>query len=234
MDLGLTEVTHAYGAATARPVPVLRSVTWRFPSGSSTALLGRSGSGKSTLLSILGLLLTPTAGECRIGDRTGAALSDSERATVRNATIGFLFQRCHLAPALPIWKSVAMPATFARTAPLRRADVRERAHRLLSTVGLDGLGHRRPDQLSVGQRQRAALARALVLEPPVVLADEPTGSLDEETGDLVADLLLRQCTDRGVTLVLATHDRRLAALCEHRAELTAGRIAGHPSTASPR
>lgn len=223
--LAIEGVSQTYGHGSEHAVEVLSAVSWTFPAGSSTALLGRSGSGKSTLLSILGLLLTPTAGTCRVDGTDVAKLPERSRAAIRNATIGFLFQRSHLAPALPLWKSVAMPATFSRGGrSWSRRDLAARAHELLELVGLGGLGNRLPNQLSLGQRQRAALARALLLDPPVVLADEPTGSLDEVTGDRVARILYQLCAERGTTLVVATHDLRLAELADCRIELTAGRI----------
>lgn len=232
--LAVEGVSHTYGQGSGQPVEVLRSITCSFPPASSTALMGRSGSGKSTLLSILGLLLTPTAGICRIDGEDSALLTERARANLRNATIGFLFQRSHLAPSLPVWKSVAMPATFRRGGRrLSRRALAARAGELLALVELDGLGHRLPHQLSLGQRQRVALARALLLDPPVVLADEPTGSLDETTGDHVAQVLHRLCAERGTTLVVATHDRRLAGLADRCVALSAGRVVEHVGDLGP-
>lgn len=221
--IAVADVSHTYAAGTERAVPVLRSVTWCFPAATSTALLGRSGAGKSTLLAVLGLLLAPTAGECIVAGRRCSSLRERDRAGIRNSTIGFVFQRSHLAPALPVWKNVAMPATFSGRRRSRSV-VHDRVEEVLAAVGLEGLGDRRPGELSGGQRQRVAVARALVLDPSIVLADEPTGALDERTGDLVLGVLLDACRDRGVTLVLATHDRRVAERCDVRVEVADGRV----------
>ena len=190
--------------------------------GELVALTGPSGSGKSTLLHLAGALDAPTAGEVLVEGQRVDTLDGADRARLRNRTLGFVFQAFHLSPGLTVAENVALPAVLAKVAS---DDVRERVERLLDLVDLRAKAARRPGQLSGGEQQRAAVARALVMDPPIVLADEPTGNLDTANGALVFELLLA-AHHAGRTVVLATHDQRLAAQAERVVHLRDGRI-GH-------
>ncbi|MDQ6649686.1 MAG: ABC transporter ATP-binding protein [Actinomycetota bacterium] len=189
-------------------VPALRGVSVSVAAGDYVAVVGPSGSGKSTLMHLLGGLDRPTAGTLRVGGRDVSSMSPDELAAIRNATIGFVFQAFQLLPRTSAVDNVGMPLVYRG---VRRAERRRRAAAALDSVGM---GHRlrhRPSQLSGGEQQRVAIARALVGEPQVLLADEPTGNLDTRTGTEVMELLERLNAERGVALVVVTHDREVAA-----------------------
>jgi len=188
-------------------VPALRSVSLRIGSGEYVAVTGPSGSGKSTLLNLFGCLDRPTSGMLRIDDRDVTTLSDTELARLRNRTIGFVFQSFHLLNRTTAIDNVALPLVYRGTG---RAERRKRAKAALEAVGL---GHRFdhwPTQLSGGEQQRVAIARALVGDPQVLLADEPTGNLDTHSGEEVMAVLDRLNTERGMAVVLVTHDPDIA------------------------
>ncbi|MBO9706627.1 MAG: ABC transporter ATP-binding protein [Caulobacter sp.] len=218
--LKLLNVDKHYGPP-ERPVPVLRNVSFTVQAGDFCAILGPSGSGKSTLMNIIGLLDRPTTGEVVVDGETVDFSTPEITAGLRNRLIGFVFQAFHLLPRLTAWENVALPLLYRRVARPRR---REMALAMLDQVGLADRADHRPSELSGGQKQRVALARALVGGPKVVLADEPTGSLDSVTaGEVMA--LLRDLNRRlGVTIVMVTHDRDLAGLCDRRIEVLDGRI----------
>ncbi|MFD0685802.1 ABC transporter ATP-binding protein [Actinomadura fibrosa] len=202
-------------------VTALRGVSLRVGAGEFVAILGPSGSGKSTLMHLLGCLDRPTGGTLRIGGRDVAALSDGELAELRNARVGFVFQSFHLLARTSARDNVALPLVY-RGVP--RAERRRRAGEALAAVGLGHrLGHR-PGQLSGGEQQRVAIARALVGDPGVVLADEPTGNLDTRTGHDVMDLLERLNRERGVAVVLVTHEPDIAERARRRIHLRDGRV----------
>ena len=205
----------------AEEVVVLRGLDFVIPTGDSMAILGSSGSGKSTLLHLLGALDRPTAGEVRFKGRDLAALSPKEAARARNREIGFIFQFHHLLPEFSTLENVAMPALIAG---LARREAFDRARASLSLVGLDERAGHRVTTLSGGERQRAAIARAVLLRPGVLLADEPTGNLDEATGAKVGELLARLNAELGMTLVVVTHNHNLAALMGRRLELQGGEL----------
>ena len=189
-------------------VEVLRAVDLSVERGSSVAIMGASGAGKSTLLHVLGGLERPAAGRVEIGGRDVYGRSELARAELRNRQVGFVFQFHHLLPEFSALENVMMPALIARES---EKAARERAAGLLEEVGV---GHRlthRPGEMSGGEQQRVSLARALVMSPAVVLADEPTGNLDVSTGERVFDLLLDMNGRRGTTLVVVTHNPELAA-----------------------
>jgi len=202
-------------------ITVLSGVDLVVRGGDSLAIVGASGSGKSTLLQLMGTLDVPTTGSILFNGSDISTLGWRQRARIRNRNMGFVFQFHHLLPEFSTLENVAMPAIIGDMA---RAEALEKADRALSRVGLAHRRHHRVTTLSGGERQRAAIARAILLEPAVVLADEPTGNLDERTGREINDLLLHLNTDQGVTLVVVTHNAELAQ-CMHRTlELRSGEL----------
>jgi putative ABC transport system ATP-binding protein len=203
-----------------RPVRALREVDLSVAAGEHVAIMGPSGSGKSTLLNILGCLDRPTSGTYRLDGREVSDLGETELSQVRRHTIGFVFQFFHLIPRLTAVGNVELPMVFAGIAPRER---RAKAAAALEAVGLaDRAGHR-PEQLSGGERQRVAIARATVMEPRLLLADEPTGNLDSASGRQVLEVLQRMNT-AGLTLVVITHDPEVAALAGRIIRLHDGRV----------
>ncbi len=214
---GLVKTFHKNAVA----VEVLRGIDLDLARGDSVAIMGASGAGKSTLLHVLGGLERPSSGRVELGGLDVYALPEVKRAQIRNASVGFVFQFHHLLPEFTALENVMMPALIAR---LSRAEAAERAKGLLEEVGV---GHRlehRPGELSGGEQQRVSMARALVMDPAVVLADEPTGNLDGSTGERVFDLLLGMNRQRGTTLVVVTHNTDLAARMERRYRMQDGRL----------
>ncbi len=208
----------------AEPLVVLGGVSLDVQAGESLAIMGPSGSGKSTLLYILGGLEPPTRGAVSVNGVDPFELDADELAAFRNRHVGFVFQDHHLLPQCSALENVLIPTMAAkRSASEARAAV-ERARRLLDRVGLSDRLTYRPAELSGGERQRVAIARALINEPPVILADEPTGNLDRRSASNVADLLLELQREEGATLVLVTHSVKLAARFPRRAELIDGRL----------
>ncbi|MEU8796234.1 ABC transporter ATP-binding protein [Spirillospora sp. NPDC048819] len=202
-------------------VTALHGVSLRIDEGEFAAILGPSGSGKSTLMHLLGCLDRPTTGTLRISGKDVSKLSDGELAELRNTQVGFVFQSFHLLARTSACDNVALPLVYRGVS---RGERRRRAAEALATVGLEHrLGHR-PGQLSGGEQQRVAIARALVGDPGVVLADEPTGNLDTRTGHDVMDLLERLNTERGVAVVLVTHEPDIAARARRRVHIRDGRI----------
>ncbi|MBG6069334.1 ABC transporter ATP-binding protein [Micromonospora ureilytica] len=200
-------------------VEALRGVSLTVQPGDYVALVGPSGSGKSTLMHLLGGLDRPTGGRLVIGGRDVNALAPPEMATLRNETIGFVFQAFHLLPRTSAVENVALPLVY------RGVSARQRRERAAAMLGRVGLGHRldhRPNQMSGGEQQRVAIARALVTEPTVLLADEPTGNLDSVTGAAVLELLEQLNAESGVALVMVTHDQEVAARAHRRITMRDG------------
>ena len=188
-------------------VHALRQLELRIQGGEYVAVMGPSGSGKSTLLNLLGLLDRPNAGTYRLEGRDVTTLSPDEQARVRSERIGFVFQSFHLVPRLTAAENIALPMTLAGIDPAER---KQRVQQALKDYGLSDRAHHRPNELSGGQRQRVAIARATVMQPAMILADEPTGNLDRATGEEVMRLL-EDLNRTGVTLIVVTHDTALGA-----------------------
>jgi putative ABC transport system ATP-binding protein len=203
----------------SEPLTILHPLTLQIPRGQFVAIVGPSGSGKSTLLGLIAGLDAPTSGEVVIDGVDITRLGEDALAKLRGEKIGFVFQFFHLIPSLTAYENVAVPMEIAGA-----ADARARTEALLAEVGLQGRAHHYPSQLSGGEQQRVALARALANDPPIVLADEPTGNLDSTNGRHIMELLRTVHTARGSTIVLVTHDAELAAMADARLSLRDGRV----------
>jgi putative ABC transport system ATP-binding protein len=201
-------------------VRALRDVSLAVAPGEYVSIMGPSGSGKSTLLNIIGLLDRPDAGVYLLDGEDVTALGDERQSDVRRRKIGFVFQFFHLVPRLSAAENVELPLVLAGVAPGERRPIVER---LLAEFGIDRRARHRPDQLSGGERQRVAIARAMVMQPAAILADEPTGNLDQATGAEVIHLL-EELNGRGVALVLVTHDPGIAGRARRHIRMIDGRI----------
>ena len=201
-------------------VRALAGIDLTIDAGEYVAVMGPSGSGKSTLLNLLGLLDRPDIGHYRLEGRDVTTLSADEQAKVRSARIGFVFQSFHLVPRLTAAENIALPMMLAGIAPAERA---RRVTAALKDFGLDQRADHKPDQLSGGQRQRVAIARATIMQPPLILADEPTGNLDRHTGEEVVNLL-EALNARGVTLIVVTHDPGMGERARRRLVMEDGRL----------
>jgi len=225
----LVDVAKMYGEpGAAGGVSVLKGISLRIEKGRSIVIVGPSGCGKSTLLNIIGGLDHPTGGTVLFDGRNLAEMRDDELARIRNREIGFVFQLHHLLPQCTVLENVLVP-TLAGGDGASAPEMRRRAEMLLDRVGLKDRMSHRPGELSGGQRQRVAVARALINEPKLLLADEPTGSLDEETSQSIADLLVELNRDVGVTLIVVTHSQKLAERIGDVMELHSGRLSDRGS-----
>ena len=202
-----------------RTVEILRGIDLTIPKGQFAAIMGASGSGKSTLLGLLAGLDSPTEGQVILDGVEISGLEEDKLAEVRGSRIGFVFQSYQLIPTLTALENVMLPHELNA-----RGDARRKAEGLLTTVGLQDRLHHYPVQLSGGEQQRVALARAFVLDPPIVLADEPTGNLDTKNGQHVLELLTERQRESGTTLVLVTHDAQIAERADRRIQLRDGLV----------
>jgi putative ABC transport system ATP-binding protein len=216
----LRNVTRIYKMG-SEEIHALDSVDLTIPDGEFVAVVGPSGSGKSTLLHVVGGLDTPTRGTVEVDGQALGQTGNRALAAFRNRRVGFVFQTFNLQPTYTALENVALPLVFARVAPRQR---RARAEKALGAVGLSDRLRHKPAELSGGERQRVAIARALVTEPAYILADEPTGNLDSTTSLEIVSLLARLHQERGLTVVLVTHDPEMAALAGRQIALRDGRI----------
>ena len=222
----LSGVDLSLGRGAAR-VHILKDIELNIGRGEAVGLLGPSGSGKSTLLMVMTGLERPDSGAVLVAGEDLQKLNEDALARFRGKTIGIVFQAFHLIPTMTALENVAVPLELAGA-----RDARARAERELAAVGLAERMHHYPAELSGGEQQRVALARALAPDPAIIIADEPTGNLDEATGRDIIELLFRGHRERGTTLVLVTHDTALAARCDRVLHMHSGRIAALPSPAS--
>src|SRR6185436_8453644 len=214
----LREVSKTVMSGT-EPLTILHPLSLQIPHGQFVAIVGPSGSGKSTLLGLIAGLDAPTSGSVLIDNVDITRLDEDALARLRGEKVGFVFQFFHLIPSLTAYENVAVPMEIAGL-----ENARERAGQLLEEVGLTGRAHHYPSQLSGGEQQRVALARALANDPPIVLADEPTGNLDSANGRHILELLRKIHHGRGTTIVLVTHDAELAAIADARLLMRDGRV----------
>lgn len=214
----ISNLRKSYGQGEAR-VEVLKGINLEIRKGETLALIGKSGSGKSTLLSLMAGLDSPDAGEISVSGRKVSSMSERELTLFRASHMGIVFQQFHLVSTLTALENVMLPLEL-----LKKPNSKERALSLLESVGLSHRAHHLPSQLSGGESQRVAIARALSSSPSILFADEPSGNLDEETGDRVMELLFSMVKETGTTLVLVTHDQDLAKKCSRVVHLEHGSL----------
>lgn len=210
--------TYHIGEHTVR---ALDGISLHIKNGEMVAIMGSSGSGKSTTMNIIGLLDQPTSGEYFLNGKEVSRLDSDELAKLRNRTIGFVFQSFFLLPRLTALQNVALPLTYRED---NTYEINQRSKECLAKVGMANYIDHRPNQLSGGQQQRVAIARALVGDPKIILADEPTGSLDSATGEAVMDLLIDINKKENATIVIVTHDPLIAKLCQRTIKLRDGKV----------
>jgi putative ABC transport system ATP-binding protein len=215
----MKNITKSYEMGT-QVVHALRGVDMEIKEGEMVAIMGPSGSGKSTLMNVIGCLDVPNSGTYTLGGIDVSTLSDDEQARIRNQRIGFVFQQFNLLPRTSALKQVALPLMYAGYG---RGERNRRAREALEKVGLGDRMDHRPDELSGGQQQRVAVARALVAEPNIILADEPTGNLDSQTGAEILDLFT-ELNKQGMTIIMVTHDAEVAVRTDRRVNLKDGLI----------
>jgi putative ABC transport system ATP-binding protein len=224
--ISISNVNLSLGTGAAR-VHILKDISLRVGAGEAIGLIGPSGSGKSTLLMVMAGLERPDAGQVVVNGTSFNALDEDALARFRGRHVGIVFQSFHLIPTMTALENVAVPLELAG-----HPDPAGRAARELEAVGLGHRLHHYPTQLSGGEQQRVALARALAPDPAILVADEPTGNLDESTGSQIVDLLFAQHAQRGMTLVLVTHDKTLAQRCDRVVRLRSGHIEGQADARS--
>jgi macrolide transport system ATP-binding/permease protein len=221
IELSGLRATFAVGSS---PIKALDGIELSIEEGSLVAIVGRSGSGKSTLANIIGLLLTPTEGTYRLQGREVGQLALNERARLRSQHIGFIFQKYHLLPRLTALQNVCLPLTYNRKQKLSRRQLLAKAEHHLDRVGLSHRANNRSVTLSGGEQQRVAIARALINDPDIILADEPTGALDSANGAMVTEMLQTLSQRDGMTVLIVTHDAKVASHCPRQIRLNDGRL----------
>ena len=219
----MRDIVKKYYIGTSNELTVLKGISLNVRDGEFVSVVGASGSGKSTLMNIIGALDTPTAGEYILGGEDIRQIQGNSLADIRNRKIGFVFQTFNLIPRTSALKNVELPMLYAGMPAFRRT---ERAKYLLEMVGMGDRMRHLPNELSGGQKQRTAIARAMANNPDIILADEPTGALDTETGRLVMDLFHRLNREQGKTIVLITHNPELAAETDRIVQLSDGLVTG--------
>lgn len=202
-------------------VHALRGISFDIGQGEFVSIMGPSGSGKSTCMNMIGCLDRPTSGTVKINGRETALMNEKELAVLRNKTVGFVFQQYHLIPAMNILENVMLPLKYQK---VDRAARLERASAALEAVGLGERIHHRPHELSGGQKQRVAIARAMVTQPKILLADEPTGALDTETGKQVMEMFRKINSENRTTIIIVTHDPRIGDSTERCIRILDGQI----------
>jgi putative ABC transport system ATP-binding protein len=224
----LVDITKAYQIGN-ETVKALDNVSLTIDAGEYVAIIGPSGSGKSTLMNLLGCLDKPTTGSYILNDRDVSKLSEKQLAKVRNKNIGFVFQQFNLLSRMSALRNVELPADYGGTPPGTR---HKRAVGAMEAVGLSNRLHHKPTELSGGQQQRVAIARALVNDPAILLADEPTGALDSKTGREILDLFEQLHRERGITVILVTHDANIAKRADRVVSVRDGHIESDISSRS--
>ena len=220
----VNELTKIYKLGSVE-VPALRGVSFKVEQGEVISIMGQSGSGKSTLMNILGCLDLPTSGEYFLDGKSIAGMNENELAAIRNQKIGFVFQQFNLLPRMSVLRNTELPLFYSETTDHQsQKQLHERAREILEAVGLGDRIDHRPTELSGGQQQRVAIARAMINQPALILADEPTGNLDSHTGAEIMRLLMRLNTERGLTLIIVTHDPNIAAQTQRIIHLKDGLI----------
>jgi lipoprotein-releasing system ATP-binding protein len=218
----LQDVCKSFNVGQPNEIEILHHINFSLARGEFCAVMGPSGSGKSTLLNIIGLLDRPTHGQLAIGTEETTGLGDHALTRLRGHAIGFVFQHHHLLNAFTALENVMMPMLGA--AGFSNASIEARAAELLDNVGLSAFAHQPSGSMSGGQQQRVAVARALAMNPALLLADEPTGNLDSKSADAVFDLLRRVSREQGTTVLFVTHNPELAARCDKTIQVVDGRV----------
>lgn len=217
----LVDIRKQYEPPGAPVVPVLHGISLDIQPGEFVCLMGQSGSGKSTLMNILGCLDTPTSGSYVLDGESVAGMPNDQLAAIRNRKLGFVFQGFNLLKRMSALDNIALPLIYSG---MPRDQARNRAGEKIALVGLRDFGDRLPNQLSGGQQQRIAIARALVMQPPVLLADEPTGNLDTQTSNEIMSLIQRLNREQGITIILVTHESDIARFGRRLVRLKDGKI----------
>ncbi len=205
-----------------RNLEIIKDLDWQVNEGDFVAVLGKSGSGKSTFLNLIGMLDEPSSGNIMINNKEVSKLNQDERDRMRNEFLGFIFQFHFLLPEFTALENVIMPALVNKK--VNKKEVEERAKELLKEVGLEDRIDHKPSELSGGEKQRVAIARALINSPKILLADEPTGNLDEETSEVIHNILRRINEKHNQTIIVVTHSQELASICRERVYLKKGKL----------